>query len=198
MIKHKSFKHGWFYHYRVHEAKTAQLCRNGFGSLQQYLVEMFNGCPDEKFSVGPRSSSLRFPVKAAVKEASGHEVCSLARAGLAWGRYKTGHSNVQVFMLEQDAKSLAVEVPLWMDEREHSFMGHFTEPGPLTGHIDVLRVEDGKVVVWDYKPKAAKEKYASTQTYAYALMLAQRTGIPLTKFRCGWFDEQDAYLFQPK
>ncbi|MBU4503046.1 MAG: PD-(D/E)XK nuclease family protein [Nanoarchaeota archaeon] len=68
----------------------------------------------------------------------------------------------------------------------------------MTGHIDILRIEDEKIWVWDYKPNAHKEKYASTQTYFYALMLSKRTGIPLDDFRCGYFDQNHAFAFKPE
>lgn len=189
MILHKSFKHGWFYHYRVHEQKL--LHANPL--LQEYLKGLFEHCPEEKFTTGPRSSALKFPMEHDALAASGHEVCTLASN--AGNRYKTAHSNVEVSMLEEDTKTIAVEVPLWLDRGEHLIMDAFD--GPLSGHIDILRWENDKIWVWDYKPKAAKEKYAATQTYAYAVMLATRTGIPLKEFRCGWFDEEDAYVFAP-
>ena len=69
---------------------------------------------------------------------------------------------------------------------------------PLTGHIDLLRIENNKVWIWDYKPNADNEKYASTQTYFYALMLSKRTGIPIENFMCGWFDTANAFVFKPK
>ena len=68
---------------------------------------------------------------------------------------------------------------------------------PLTGHIDLVTIEDGKIWVWDYKPNAHKEKYADTQVYFQSLMLSKRTGIPLDKFRCGYFDWDRAYMFKP-
>ena len=69
---------------------------------------------------------------------------------------------------------------------------------PLTGHIDVLRrEEDGLLGVWDYKPHAAAERNAHIQVFLYALMLSLRTGLPLSAFLCGYFDEKDAYLFSP-
>ncbi len=198
MILRKSLPHGWWYHYRVHEEKAESLCERRFPSLNAYLRAMLERCPDEKFLVGPRSSALRFRLDAEVKEAAGHEVCTLARLGLENGRGRSAHTEVQTFMLENDAKSVATEVPLWLDEEEHELMGSFEEDGPLSGHIDVLRVEDGAVWVWDYKPGARKEKFAATQTWAYAVMLAHRTGVPLSRFRCGWFDEKDAFVFLPE
>jgi len=40
MIIHKSFKHGWFYHYRIHIPKTDVLCNNGLSELRSYLLDV--------------------------------------------------------------------------------------------------------------------------------------------------------------
>ncbi|MEK6816177.1 MAG: PD-(D/E)XK nuclease family protein, partial [Nanoarchaeota archaeon] len=98
-----------------------------------------------------------------------------------------------------DNQTIAMEIPIWMMPNElDCFRPLLKSDEPLTGHIDVLRIQDGKVWIWDYKPNAHLEKYASTQTYFYALMLSGRTGIPLEKFRCGYFDKYYAYVFKPE
>ena len=63
----------------------------------------------------------------------------------------------------------------------------------LTGHIDLIRIENGKIWVWDYKPNAHREKKAHIQTTLYTLMLSKRTGIPLKQLRCGYFDDKNVY-----
>ncbi len=198
-IRNTSFKHGWFYHYRVHQPKTDELCGNRLNSLNRFMEKMFEGCPDHYFTTGPRSSALKFDVGACPIEVRGHEVSKLAEMGLEYGRYKTAHSNVEVYMLENDAHTIGVEVPIWIMPYElEIFKALFDSEEPLTGHIDILRVEDGKIWIWDYKPKAHKEKYAHCQVLFYALMLSKRTGIVLEKFRCGYFDEETAYVFKPE
>lgn len=199
MIKHASFEHGWYYHYRVHN-KKAELLNNGFTPLREYLYQVFEQCPHEYFEKGPRGSKLRFKVGVQPKEITGHEVSTLTRCGLEQNqeRYSSNHSKVQVFMLENDDKTVAVEVPIWIKEEEvENYREIFRTREPLTGHIDLLRMEDGKVWIWDYKPNAHREEYATTQTYFYALMLSKRTGIGLEKFRCGYFDSCYAYVFKP-
>lgn len=199
MIIHKSFKHGWFYHYRVHLPKTEELCNHEFGSLRNYLLDVRDNCPDEYFQKGPRGSGLRMNLDLDIKKIKGHEVSELAVLGLESNRFKTAHSNVQMFMLQNDAKTISIEVPIWILDREFpSYKTVFDTTDPLTGHIDALRIEDGKIWVWDYKPNAAKEKFASTQTNFYALMLSKRTGVPIEKFRCGYFDDTDAFVFKPE
>lgn len=160
---------------------------------------LFTDCPEEPFSTALRSSSLKFDLGIHVEAVEGHEVSRLAREGLDWAHYKTAHSNVQVYMLQNDTFTLGVEVPLWMHSNElEGYSALFDSDEPLSGHIDVLSVEDGKIWIWDYKPKASKEKYATTQVYFYALMMSKRTGIPLDEFRCGYFDEDIAYVFKPE
>lgn len=201
VIKHRSFDHkGGYYFYRVHNLKTKSLCNNGFEALKEYLDYVYDNCPNEYFHGGPRSSSLKFNFGFNKIQIKGHEVSKLTKLGLLENseRYKTNHSKVQVFMLENDGYTLAVEVPIWIKPEElENFNYFFKSDFPLTGHIDVLRVEEDKIWVWDYKPEAKKEKYADVQVYFYALMLSKRTGIPLENFRCGYFDENYAFMFKP-
>ncbi|MFC1741921.1 PD-(D/E)XK nuclease family protein [Nanoarchaeota archaeon] len=197
-IKHTSLAHGWFYHYRLHSIKTDTLCAGGLCSLNTFMGKMLTDCPDHYFESGPRSSSLRFDVDAPLTRLDGHEVCKLAELGLGSGRYKTAHSNVEVYMLENDAHTLAVEVPIWLQHHElDMYKSLFGCDEPLTGHIDLLRVEDDNIWIWDFKPNAEKEKYADCQVLFYAIMLSKRTGISLDRFRCGYFDEKSAFVFKP-
>lgn len=198
-IKHTSFKHGWFYHYRLHTKKSEKLCSNGLSSLKDFMEKMLESCPDHYFESGPRSSALRFDVSSQCMRVDGHEVCRLAELGVGTGRYRTAHSNVEVYMLEMDGNTIAVELPIWLHPHElDQYNALFESADPLTGHIDLVRVEDGNIWIWDYKPNAEKEKYAHCQTLFYALMLSKRTGVPLDKFRCGYFDEKTAFIFKPE
>lgn len=198
-ISQTSFKHGWYYHYRIHNHKLEKLTKN-FENLKLYLKSVFNNCPEEYFNTGPRSSSLKFFLPLKPNHDKSNNICNFAKYGLKINenRYKSNHSKVQMFMLENDKKSIAIEVPLWIHESEladHNIF--FKTSGPLTGHIDLLRIQDDKIWVWDYKPDALKEKFATTQTYFYALMLSKRTGIPLDNFMCGYFDKHHAFTFKP-
>ncbi|MBU2589590.1 MAG: PD-(D/E)XK nuclease family protein [Nanoarchaeota archaeon] len=202
MIKRTAFKHGWWYHYCLHNKKSDKLITNGFSQLQSYLLAMFDKCPHQHFENGPRSSRIKFQLPSLnIKEHANHEICNLTRLGLEINeeRYKSNHMKVQMFMLEHDKKTVSIEVPVWLKTREFgSFKTHFDSEYPLTGHIDLLQVDKNNIWVWDYKPGASKEKYAATQTYFYALMLSNRTGIPLDKFRCGWFDTCNCFTFKPE
>ncbi len=202
MIKHVSFQHpGGYYFYRMHNIKSERL-NNGLSNLKVFLNNMFEDCPHDYFFTGPRSSQLKFQLpKLDLKKVTGHEVCELTSKGLEenFFRFKTAHSKVQVYMLENDDKTLAVEVPIWLNANElKNYSRLFRSQEPLTGHIDILRLENDKIWVWDYKPNAIREKYAATQVYFYTLMLSKRTGVPLDHFRCGYFDSAYAFMFKPE
>ncbi len=203
VIKHVHLNHsGGFYLYRIHDEKLGTLCNgNGFHPLKNYLNTVFQKRPDAYFDSGPRSSSLKFTTHHDIIEVRGHEVSTLAKYGLLENnnRFRDNHSKVQMYMLENDSATISMEVPLWIQADElEGFTELFGTIQPLTGHIDVLRIDDDKIWIWDYKPNAHKEKYASTQVYFYSLMMSKRTGIPLDKFRCGYFDDKYAFLFKPK
>lgn len=188
--------HGVNYHFRIHKSKLDSLCSE-FPELSDYLLTVRKDCPVNYFLEGPRSSSLRIQVPADVMKVS-HEVAYLARMGLDSDYYDNAHMNVQMFMLSFDNKTLAIEIPLWLTKDEfEGFESMFNSELALSGHIDLIRIENGKIWIWDYKPRACKEKYATTQTYFYALMLSKRTNIPLEKFMCGYFDDLDVYVFDP-
>lgn len=201
VIRQKAFWHGWRYDYAVHEHKATMLLGNGFSSLKDYMGCLFAECPNKYFNEGPRGSRLKFQIPSlGIRRHNDHEVSFLTGYGKAInaGRFNSEHMKVQMFMLENDKKTIAIEVPVWLvPDEEARFSSLFSEKKPLTGHIDILRIENNKVWVWDYKPNAEKEKYAATQTYFYALMLSKRTGIPIEKFMCGWFDSANAFVFKP-
>jgi len=204
VVKYTKLEHpGGVYVYRVHNEKLNKFCNFDpeLFKLKKFTSAMFEECPDEYFGNGPRGSCLKFKTNHNIVELQGHYVSNLAKNGLEINkdRFKSNHSKVQLFMLENDTNTVAIEVPIWLNNNEiegyHSLFGSYE---PLTGHIDVVGVEAGKIWVWDYKPNAHKEKYANTQVYFYSLMLSKRTGIPLERFMCGYFDAERAYMFKPE
>lgn len=197
MIQHAAFNHGLWYHYRVHTPRTQTLLTD-FPDLHQFLSSMFQDCPHQKFLSGPRSSKLRIEVPVVKTEIRGHEICSYAASSLLFSTERTPHTKVELGLLAADAKTICVEVPLWLDCHELDDYEHlFASQEALTGHVDILRVENGKVWIWDFKPNAHKEKWATTQLNCYATMLSKRTGLALSSIMCGYFDEKTSYVFAP-
>jgi len=100
------------------------------------------------------------------------------------------HSAVEEYFLNGDRNTIAVEVPV--------YFRHATA-GLIAGHIDLLQVTDRKLQILDYKPDAAREnpEKVVSQLSLYAEAISRRAKVPPGAIRCGYFDERDAYFFQP-
>ncbi len=199
-IRTHSFQHRpAFYRYRVAVARVPRLPE----PMADYLHALFTNCPNHLFSetvfrasgVSRRQLGIEIPLT----RVSDHDIIALARRSHGVGDFSSRHENLQKYFLEHDPATIACEVPVWMESWEFADYSQILGTRePLTGHIDVLRrEEDGRLGVWDYKPHAAAERNAHLQVFLYALMLSLRTGLPLSAFFCGYFDEKDAYLFEP-
>src|SRR3989344_4684750 len=197
MIKHVSLDHDWYYRFRIHTLKSKILC-NEFPSLTDYLENVFTNCPNEYFKNNKnRGSKLNFKLNLSIHNLKAHEVCELTKDALKIDTEKREHTKVELHMLEKDTKTIASEVPVWLMPEELEEFRDIDIKTVLTGHIDILRIDDGKIWIWDYKPNSSNERYASTQVYFYALMLSKRTAIPIENFRCGYFDSENAFVFMP-
>ncbi|RZN48962.1 hypothetical protein EF808_02390 [archaeon] len=190
MIISKSFHHGWYYWFRYDHDKLAAHESEHYASELLGFFSTIECCPHLHFGQEPRASSLRLPRRYVHRVR--HPLTKFTMYGndVYRERYRTAHSRVEMFLLEHDIETVAVEIPVWLEEDETELVGF---DAPLTGHIDVLRLTD-KIEVWDYKPNAERERYASTQVYWYVLMLAKRLGLSLDDFRAGYFDEEVCYL----
>lgn len=194
-IRVHSFGHEPFYRYRLCTPKISRLPV----SLHEYLGLLFEDCPNHLYKAeGFRASQQRFIVKVPLYHTQVHGLIDLASASRDYTRFTSRHENLQLYFLEHDPCSFACEIPVWIEAGEiQDYAEVFGADAPLTGHIDLLRYAERRVEVWDYKPNAAKETTAMTQVFLYALMLSIRTGLSLRRFRCGYFDEQDLYWFNP-
>jgi ATP-dependent exoDNAse (exonuclease V) beta subunit len=120
-----------------------------------------------------------------------------------------GHEEtLQRFMLCNDSVTVAIEIPIWLDEQDIAALEtqHGIEitprdgnrPRAITGHIDFLQVRNGCVHVLDYKPDARTNKPIA-QLAIYALALTRRVpGLKLFDIKCAWFNEQEYCEFFPR
>ena len=190
------FDHKPIYRYRLVSSR-AELFPNG---LERYLNALFENCPNHLYSKKTfRGSKEEMMIDVDIKHTDSHPLITLTKASRDFTEFKSRHENVGKYLLDNDPKSVAVEVPIWVECGEFKdYEDVFGSRLTMTGHIDLLRLdEDGKIAVWDYKPNAYKEKKAHVQTFLYAFMLSVRSGIPLSRFRCGYFDEIDVFTFNP-
>jgi transposase-like protein len=119
----------------------------------------------------------------------------------AVGNNKLRHETLQRFMLANDSVTVAIEIPIWLDEAAIAVLERQygielaprvgDQPRAITGHIDFLQVRNGAVHILDYKPDARTNKPIA-QLAIYALALTRLVpGLKLFDIKCAWFNEQE-------
>lgn len=205
--------HRQVYDFSLHKAKLALLLQEynhaKFENLREFLEAVQSECPHQFFKAGERSSELKVEFDLEKVIVRGKQNFATRVAGLALQAVsdnKERHKALQKFMLCNDSVTVAVEVPVYMDDLDITHMQEelrFKIPlkldKVLTGHIDILQLRNGAVHIMDYKPDADKGKKsgAITQLTLYALMLSRLTGLRLYDFKCAWFDDRNYYEFFP-
>lgn len=194
-----SYDHGGghFYRYRFSNSKITAL-PPPLEELRRFLWTVAADCPNHFFKTGPRMSAIDWKTEIKCDLIEDHQISKLAREALVEPRYKAAHDNVEVYCVENDISTVAVEIPVWLEPGElKAFSSLFSPHEALTGHIDIMRCVDGRIEIWDYKPNAAQETTAGLQVFLYAIAVAIRTSMPLAMFRCGYFDGDTAFTFDP-
>ena len=198
----RSFAHGGIFpRLRYNPAR----CEAASPALITFIRSINDDCPNAQFDLPPRCSELReaFALKGPMNRCQQGELTKLVFECPQAKIIKSWHEHVQKYFLENDPKTLACEIPVWAAPDEDPILKELipienTQPFPtLTGHIDLIRFSERLLWIWDYKPNAPAERFASQQVYLYARMLACRTGIPLNSFRCGYFDHGLEATFNP-
>jgi len=189
----KTFLHNDLaYNFKYHRPKLELLCKdNGFFPLVEYVKRFEKGCPSFFDDIENRCSRTRISVKVE-KKVRYNNACRLADFALkSCNNNSQRHSVVEDFMLINDSSTIAVEVPVWLWEKNLD-MG-------IAGHIDALQVRQGKIFILDFKPSAEREneQKVASQLFWYASGLSFRTSIPLEKFMCAWFDDKTYHEFCP-
>ncbi len=189
-IVSKQFKHrGISYNFKYHKIKLFG-CRHT--TLINYVARFKKGCPEFFRDIEKRCSTTKDILADAHVFRCKDPSSKAARLALSSSaRNSDRHVCVENFMLLNDDSTMAVEVPVWLYEKNLGVS--------ISGHIDILQARRDKIYVLDYKPGAAKLKQEGVvgQIYLYARGLSFRTGLPLSNFRCAWFDEEAYFEFDP-
>lgn len=191
VIFKKRFEHeNLAYEFMYHRYKLHRNAGRRFPGLVKYIRGFDHGCPDEFFEIGERCSKPKFKVDVKVR-AQVNLACRMADfAVLAKRSNRERHSLVENFMLINDTATVACEVPVWYWEKS-------IDSG-VTGHIDMLQIRGGNVVILDYKPGADRDRKAAQQLYHYAVALSFRAKVPFEHIRCAWFDKNGYFEYNPK
>jgi hypothetical protein len=197
-----SMVHALPFRYRYGSPNSISRMRSDLASLANFIDAQRYECPNHLFREnGPSPSGCKVELGIPLARSWDHPIVQLARrCAEAPRRQKAAHENLQVYFLENDPSFVAAELSVWIQPGELSnYVEVFGTRAPITGHIDLLRYErkERRIEVWDYKPRAGDERFAATQVFLYALMLAVRLGRPMSSIGCGYFDEAQAFTFEP-
>jgi len=146
--------------------------------LSNYLARIFLfGTPEETLALSSISSAPPLMIK---QKLIIHELVGHACQADYEGQQNLQHSIMQRYLMKNDTRIIATEIPVWTDA--------------LRGHIDGIRLlENDLIEVHDFKPKAKNEKKASSQLYRYCVALSERTSIPMISMRAVYYDNKHAY-----
>ncbi len=95
-----------------------------------------------------------------------------------------GHDPILKYILIKDKNSLAIEIPIWK-----KFYNTY-----LTGHIDLIQIQDNIIKVIDYKPEG-NFIYSLPQVATYGLLVKSKFN--LDEVKCISFNKKEAWEFDP-
>ncbi|MFW9822857.1 MAG: hypothetical protein ACFFE4_07985 [Candidatus Thorarchaeota archaeon] len=95
-----------------------------------------------------------------------------------------GHEPILKNILIKDKNSIAIEVPVW-NEAENKL---------ITGHIDLIQVENDVVKVIDYKPEG-NFLYSLPQVAMYGFLLKEK--LKIKNLKCISFNKHEAWEYDP-
>jgi transposase-like protein len=199
-IHSKKFHHQQIYEFKYHTLKT-NFTKRFFPQLRSYITAIHKTphfIPNSAFQTGPRASQLRIDLKPQ-KTTKNNNAPRLAELALTLAKTnRERHQVIENFFLVNDSTTVAIEVPVYIKPEEltktdqNNYGISLNEP--LSGHIDILQQRFTKIHILDYKPDAKKnDKTNADQLFLYAIALSKRSGIPLRKIACAYFDEKNYY-----
>jgi transposase-like protein len=218
---HKLY-HRQVYAYACHRPKLTLLRRGildqkrrgdtRFAGLADFLESVPSQCPHNLFRAedGNRGSQIDASfidldhLLVQQKRNVATEIAALVLPAVANNRER--HEKLQRFMLANDSVTLAVEIPMWLDEGFDALERQYRirllprtgSPRVITGHINFLQVRNGAIHILDYKPDARTNK-PFAQLVLYALALTRRVpSLKLFDIKCAWFNENEYCEFYPR
>lgn len=194
LIARKVFMHEQKYLFQMHRYKCDRIIPPVFHALKEYLetIAFTASINSAQYTLRASSTFLNISFQKYPESTKGHYLCKVAEIALrgVLSNYQR-HAFLQKFLLATDKATLAVEVPVYLSDKETRSILHVA--GGLLGHIDFVQIFHNKIIILDYKPNARAEKKVHEQLLIYAIALSVRTGIHLRDMECAWFDEKDYY-----
>jgi len=191
-IKTRKLFHPQPYLFCVHTLKL-NIKGKQFPELKRYINDMLSNPMDHLFQskkvlrISELANTLNIPkpVIRTVKDSPASRMTDLA---LELAKTKSErHNKIEDFFLVNDSATVAMEVPVYLTEKESGFKK------PIAGHIDLIQVRGNRIHILDYKPE--KGGNVENQLALYTKCLKKRTR--LSNITCSYFDENEYFQFTP-
>lgn len=191
IVRSHLFTHrGLNYDFKVHLPKLATCPHEG---VRRYLLDLPGFIDHTLFEQPPLScSTLKLARNDGLRHFSNTALNRMAAQAVSLAETnRRRHPAVEDYFLSCDRNTIATEVPVYFYDKG---LG-----GTVTGHIDILQWNFGRLQVLDFKPNARKEdpEKVITQLTLYARAIAYRTRTALSDIACAYFDERDMFCFAP-
>ncbi len=95
-----------------------------------------------------------------------------------------GHEPILKNILIKDKNSIAIEIPIWNNENNKF----------ITGHIDLIQIENNVIKVIDYKPEG-KFLLSLPQVAMYGFLL--KSQLKIKNLRCLTFNRKEVWEYDP-
>jgi ATP-dependent exoDNAse (exonuclease V) beta subunit len=191
-IKTRRLFHPQPYLFKVHTLKL-NIKGKQFPQLKRYINGMLESSMEHIFQsknilrVSELANTISIP-KPNIRSKKDSPACRMTDLALELAKTKSErHQKVEEFFLTNDSATVAVELPVYLTERESGYKK------PLTGHIDLIQVRSNIIHIMDYKPDQSGN--VINQLQLYAKCLKKRTG--LSNITCAYFDEKRYFQFKP-
>ncbi|MBN1540349.1 MAG: hypothetical protein JW939_09415, partial [Candidatus Thermoplasmatota archaeon] len=191
LIREKIFNHQQVFPFRYHTLKS-NLVDKKLPGIKRYINWVERSLPDSMFLSGPRASTTMMDtgLSAVRREDPVTELCRLSL--LRMSNRRSAHDSIESFFLINDDSTVCTELPVFLNPGEGKDLGLRK---PLTGHIDMVQVQDDRVRILDYKPNLNHPENFASQLSIYRRCLTKRTSIPEAQISIMVFNEHGSIEF---
>ena len=208
---HQNIRYSFNWNLKNHKEKLNQLHSNreDFKRLGTYLKRIYQGSiPNNLFNTkditrvsqfkvkGLKNGFLRSFSKNLIREGKIQKLDSNSKlpkfAQKVYEIYhynqinkNPGHDTILKNILIKDEDSIAIEVPIWTMNKKKF----------ITGHIDLIQIEDNSIKIIDYKPEG-NFLFSLPQVATYGLLIKEL--IHVEELSCISFNKNAAWEYNPE
>ncbi|TXT61855.1 MAG: hypothetical protein BAJALOKI3v1_740015 [Promethearchaeota archaeon] len=211
MLKRKDFLHQnirYSFHYHKTRLERINQLSKDYEKLKKFLLEIYKGkIPNTLFNKKniPRVSNFKLKgIKSAYIRSYSKQLIRSGKILKFDSNYKLSHYAEEVYqnfrqhklrenpghdpilknILIRDPTSIAIEVPIWKNVN-----GSY-----ITGHIDLIKIEDDHIKIVDYKPEG-NFLYSLPQVASYGLLF--KSIFKYDNVKCISFNKHHAWQYNP-